>query len=247
MDSDSGKLGTYRMKYVAKRANDDGVDVYVKTCKDIIERVCSVAGIPANMKSMAMGVAQRVAPVRPATMPVVAAYCIVYADRMSSAGSFSSKKLMKAIRAMGHRIKWRSVVQLALAFPVPPKTVNIDAMIWSTIAGLRSTRELPTRYWLDLASNSKHILGLISDYRDGADPSTIAGLCVYLAEATIATKESRKRYFTQDDVTEFTRVSVYALRDLLGRIRIEKPSGIDSVIGTDGMVLEQAKIPQARV
>ncbi len=245
LDRDSDRLGTPRMKYLAKRVNYNRAYVYVASCQSIIERACNMAGIPANIKAIAMGIAERVAPIRPATMPIVAAYCLVYADRMTSVGSFSSKKLMKAIGDMGYRIKWHSVLQLDKVFPVPPKVVNIDAMMWSTISGLRSTRDLSTHYWSDLASDSKHILGLIENYRDGTDPSTIAGLCVYLAEVAIATREKRKRYFTQKDVARFTRVSAYALRDLLERIRSERRSGLGRAVRTDDTIPERMETIKA--
>jgi transcription initiation factor TFIIIB Brf1 subunit/transcription initiation factor TFIIB len=218
----SGSLGSIlkgapndrKLEILLKKGNAIGYDDTSRKCMQLIRHVCSAENVPSYVEQQAIDIAKKVCQVKPAATPVIAAYCLVYASRMSGYNGLRTRKLMEIVSNLGHRISWHAIVQMALAYPLPAKSTNISWYISMAVSRLRSTDNTaePT-YWRELEELANAVSTIITQFKEGSDPASIASMCVYISEVLLANRDGRRRRLSQERVAAAIGVTVYAMRE----------------------------------
>lgn len=229
-----GSNGDHKLDLLLKKANAIGFDQTAHKCVQLVKQICDAGNVPSYVERQAADIASKVSEVKPASTPVIAAYSVVYASRLAGYNGLHTKKLLTIVSDMGHRISWHSIVQLALAHPLPAKSINMPSCIDMTISRLRTsstgTPDSDAGYWQELLRTANKVSDVALPFREGADPASIASLCVYTAEVLLSSRDGRKKRLSQEEVTGALGMTVYAMRDLFTKMFCLKREELEALV-----------------
>lgn len=159
------------------------------------------------------------------TLVTLSAYCMVLACRRRGIAR-SWGQVKEAMKQLGYDVRLRHVIHISTSTDakssvnpenyllIIAKRLAYNNIISSRIKGNREV------YVNQLFSRARELVNDIPRRMiDGYSPYAIALTLVYLSEAALAKKESRKRYFDQDEFSSILNASIYTLREQAVKLR----------------------------
>ena len=224
----TGEEGGYRYLKVVSDSAGRGEGAAVD-CARIIERVGEKLGLPGPVLMEAASTANRVlatvhrAARRTLTAPV-SAYSLISACRTSGVSAVSPREILATHAALGRRVSYSSVVQLAIDSPVRTYASGPDEYLSRVIGRLSANRRLSDRlardgvqmptYLAALRESGKELIALAEQTEmSGKRPCALAAAAVYSAETVLSACEGRNRRLTQRELALCGDTSEYTVRD----------------------------------
>lgn len=224
----TGEARGYRyLKLVSDSAGrDEGA---ADDCAKLIERVGENLALPGQALLDSVSTASRILAAvrrkaRRTAIGPVSAYSLISACRAAGVRGVSPREILATHAALGRKVRYSSVVRLALDFPIRTYACGPDEYLSRVIGRLSANKRLSDRlardgvripsYLAGLRECARELIGLAeSTEMSGKRPYALAASAVYSAETVLSVSEGRNRRLTQRELAECGGTSEYTVRD----------------------------------
>jgi transcription initiation factor TFIIIB Brf1 subunit/transcription initiation factor TFIIB len=217
---------TYRyLKTISDHSYKEGTNIY--TCAKLMERICEKLALPSVVMAQSVRISKDVMDMKHKgsgfTIAAISAFSIITACKVCGVTSVGVREVMKAHRALGHRVKPTSIIQMSIDSPVRPMARRAEEYLTRVAAHVPEIPALAgtfsAGYQARLLEVARRVLEIIdSTSRGGHNPCALAATSVYAAEVILARMEERKKRLTQSDLAACADVADYTVREQYGEI-----------------------------
>jgi transcription initiation factor TFIIIB Brf1 subunit/transcription initiation factor TFIIB len=223
---------TFRyLKMVSDYSGREDSSVYA--CARMVERVCEKLGVPKIVVGQSMVIAKKLFGMKEtrgrATVAAISAYSVISACKIEGVASTGVKEVLAVHRALGHRVKISSLIQISLDSPIKPPARRPEDFVTRVVTRLSSNPGLKLKlkerkmndsvYYNRLLETARLVLSMATEeMRGGHSPCALAATATYAAEVALAHVESRRRILAQRDVAVCADIAEYTVREQYGTI-----------------------------
>src|SRR5437870_9700251 len=190
------------------------------------ERIAERLELPKSIVRQANVVARRLLPGKKtynATIPMIAAYALLYACRSVNIANVSHREILAAYTEAGYTVSKSRLMRISLESTMPLPQASMDELVRTALGRLQSSESVvarlrrlnldPKTYFTRLFDLAREVAAESRDLA-GFSARTIAAGSVYVASLAFSAQT-----FTQREAGETLGMAEYTVREFCGRTR----------------------------